>query len=156
MKKFGFIKKTTMITLAIASTVIFTISAGAAVDYSSNINYTGGYDCSPNTKGAITISKEKIGVMAFMTDMNFFIRATTSVGGITSECFTATFTKPAKCDIEGNFLDTRFNGNIIVQGDVDIYGQWLFGEKYIKISNRGKKVNNQQQTFIKPYSRHYY
>ena len=29
----------------------------------------------------VTIEKERIGVMAFMTDMNVFIRATTNVGG---------------------------------------------------------------------------
>lgn len=155
MKKSGFIKKITMITSAIASTIIFTIGAGA-VDYSGNIYYTGGYDCSPNTNGAITISKDKIGVMAFMTELNFFIRATSSVGTITSNYFSATFESPAKCDIDGNFTGVRYKGEIIVQGDVDIYSQWLFGEKYIKISNRGKKVNNQQQTFIKPFSRHYY
>lgn len=144
-----------MIVSSVAVAIAFTIGAGA-VDYSGNIYYTGSYDCSPNSEGFITIEKERIGVMAFMTDMNVFIRATTNVGGITSNYFTAKFTKPAKCDINGSFTNGRIPGEVTVQGDVDIQGPLLFGEKYIKVKNRGCKVNDVQQTFTKPFSRHYY
>lgn len=155
MKKSKLVNKFAVIVSSVAVAIAFTIGAGA-VDYSGNIYYTGGYDCSPNTNGNITITKEQIGVMAFMTDKNFFIRATTKFGTITSNYFSATFTNPSKCDINGNFLNARATGTVIVQGDVDIYSQWLFGEKYIKVTNRGDKVNNVHQTFIKPFSRHYY
>lgn len=155
MKKSKLVNKFAVIVSSVAVAIAFTIGAGA-VDYSGNIYYTGEYDCSPNTNGNITITKEQIGVMAFMTDMNVFIRATTKVGGITSNYFTAKFTNPAKCDINGSFTNGRIPGEVTVQGDVDIRSQSLFGEKYIKVTNRGGKVNNVHQTFIKPFSRHYY
>lgn len=156
MKKFGFIKKTTMITLAIASTVIFTISAGAVVDYSSNINYTGGYDCSPNTNGAITISKEKIGVMAYKINKTIYIRATTTNGAITYESFTATFKNPKTCDENGQFKSTILSGEYVALGDVETYKKWFFGEDNVRIINTNAKINETEQIFTKPYSRHYY
>lgn len=155
MKKSKLVNKFAVIVSSVAVAIAFTIGAGA-VDYSGNIYYTGSYDCSPNSEGFITIEKERIGVMAFMTDMNVFIRATTNVGGITSNYFTAKFTKPAKCDINVSFTNGRIPGEVIVQGDVDIHSPLLFGEKYIKIKNRGCNVNDVQQTFTKPFSRHYY
>ena len=79
-EKIWIYQKIGVTTATIASTIIFTIGV-SAVDYSGNIYYTGSYDCSPNSEGFITIEKERIGVMAFMTDMNVFIRATTNVGG---------------------------------------------------------------------------
>lgn len=63
-----------------------------------NINHTGGYQCDQNADAFITITKEKIGTMAYCYSNSVYIRATTTTGGITSQGFTASLSNPKRCD----------------------------------------------------------
>ncbi|MGN0699331.1 MAG: hypothetical protein ACI4JV_11350 [Ruminiclostridium sp.] len=151
------IQKVSAIVLAVVTLSVYTIVAQAEINC-VNINHTGGYQCDQNTEAFITITKEKIGTMAYCYSNSVYIRATTTTGGITSQGFTASLSNPKRCDRNGYFTNGVVSGKIVLKGDVSKYTVstgWFSSTEYIRITNTNSKDQGSNQTFTKRYSDHY-
>lgn len=151
------IQKVSAIVLAVVTLSVYTIVAQAEINC-VNINHTGGYQCDQNADAFITITKEKIGRMAYCYSNSVYIRATTTTGGITSQGFTASLSNPKRCDRKGNFTNGVVSGKIILKGDVSRYTVntgWFSSTEYLRITNTNSNDQGSKQTFTKRYNDHY-
>lgn len=151
------IQKVSAIVLAVVTLSVYAIVAQAEINC-VNINHTGDYQCDQNTEAFITITKEKIGTMAYCYSNSVYIRATTTTGGITAQGFTASLSNPKRCDRDDYFTNGVVNGNVVLKGDVSKYSVstgWFSSTDYLRITNTNSKDQGSEQTFTKRYSDHY-
>ena len=150
------IRKVCAIVLAIATLSVYSIVARAEINC-ININHTGNYKCDQNAEAFITITREKIGTMAYCYSDSVYIRATTTTGGITSEGFTASLSNPRRCDRDGTFKNGIVSGKVVLKGNVSektVSTGWFSSNKYLRITNKNSKEQGNEQTFTKLYSEH--